>query len=147
MKGMQSNKARRTGLVLANHRGARTLRPIVAMAGGSKKPPAWQARVDVIDLTLRKKVASFVGYGETLDVLDETRRECAYAVRNGGRYGCSEAKLVFLRYGAPSSASMSVTFYEEPAGADDEPAASTDTRWSSLTLDSYSDDDFFNPPP
>lgn len=94
-------------------------RPLVVVARLAKQP-AWKVRVDIVDITQRKKVASIVGYGDTLDVIDKMRKECAWAVRNGGRYGCTDTEVSFLRYGAPRNASTSLTFFAEPAEMGDQ---------------------------
>lgn len=116
--------------------GLRTLKsPTTAKA----KQPAWKVRVNVVDLTQRKLVASIVGYGDTLDVIDKMRKECAWAVRNGGRYGCSDTQISFLRYGAPHQGETTITFFEEPLDVTD-PVPEQDPPQQ---FDNFSDDDMW----
>ena len=122
--------------------------PVVAQQG--KRPPTFKARVDIVDLTLRKRVASIVGYGETLDVIQQMRRECAWAVRNGGRYTCSEPEVSFLRYGSPHTTPV-LTFFEEPVDmeqTDQAAAGQADFDPSVYSIDSSgydTDDDEWGP--
>lgn len=123
-----------------------TARLVTTVAQHRPKRPAFKARVDIVDLTLRKKVANVVGYGETLDVIDKMRKECAWAVRNGGRYSCLEPEVVFLRYGTPHLDSTFITFLEEPIdmnqpGHVPEHAASERDRWDATDDELWVDDE------
>ena len=80
-----------------------------------KRPPAFKARMAVVDIVQKKRIAYVVGYGQTLEIINSLESLCKSSI-SGGRYACEDATLYFLRRGHREcdTGTCQWTFLEEP---------------------------------